>query len=766
MTKVKKTKCLKALLAVLMCALFIAGCSKKNAVQEVDADTVETEALEESTKEDEKTDTETEPDENDGELLSNGDFHDGMKSWDLYLTNGGDATFDVKDGQGIVTVEKSGELSYSVQAYCDGFSLKKGGVYELSFEMSSTKPLNMEARIQLNGGDYRSYVTARFNLSEEAQTLKRKFTMKEANDPAPRLCFNIGKPSGSKEMEDYRIALDNVSLRLIDGSKIEDEQKGDSAMNINLNQVGFLPKSRKTAVCRTANPGETYEIVDISNGNTVYSGKFSEAISAVASDETVCVADFSDFVTQGKYTLVKGEDKSYEFVIDEKVYDELLNKSFVFLYSQRCGVKVESEYAGMVAHPECHTGEAIIYGTETKKDVSGGWHDAGDYGRYVVPGAVTVNDLFLTYEDSRELWDGAAGDNTGIPESGNGVPDILDEARFELEWMLKMQDEKTGGVYHKVTCKQFPGFVMPQAEKEQLYLSPVSNTATGDFAAVMAKASILYKDYDSDFAKHCLKVAKDAWKYLEAIPSGAGFKNPDEIVTGEYPDGSDLDERYWASLELFKATGEEKYKAYFEESIAKGIKHGYGWELVSSYGNMAYLTLSEEDKKEELKNIVTEAIIKEADSIVSEVLKDGYMCNLGADKYEWGSNMNVCNRARMLLDAYRLSGEEKYYNGAYDQLSYLLGQNSISYSFVTGFGSLRPKNTHHRPSIATGYTVPGMVVGGPNSNLQDPYAEAALKGNPPAKCYVDNDQSYSTNEVTIYWNSPFTYLLSFIMNKK
>ena len=192
-------------------------------------------------------------------------------------------------------------------------------------------------------------------------------------------------------------------------------------------------------------------------------------------------------------------------------------------------VLLDVSLAGDFAHPVCHNTLARIYPTDRYIDVSGGWHDAGDYGRYVVPGAKTVADILLAYMHYPHAFD----DNLGIPESGNGIPDVLDEARYELEWLLKMQDKETGGVYHKVTGASFPGFVMPEDETEELILSPISLTATGDFAAVLAMAVPIYESLDLDFATKMKEAALFAWDYLAANKSFYGFMNPPSIATGE-----------------------------------------------------------------------------------------------------------------------------------------------------------------------------------------------------------------------------------------
>lgn len=734
--------------------------SEKETVSDVTNDVNEVLAETEEAKNEE--DDEEAPQVVGKNLLDNGDFHSEMSRWASYIAKGGNGVFTAPGGEGKVKVINSGKVNYAVQIYYDGFALKKGGVYEFKFDICSTIPRNIEARIQINGGDYHAYITNYYDISTDMTTYSTTFTMEEGSDPAPRLCINLGTPKDSEPLEEHIIRLDNVAVTLVDDSGIEKIEIEDRTVGINASQVGYLPNGYKTAVSSKVSTGDAFSIIDAS-GKEVYTGTFGDEKASIGAGERAHVADFSDLKTPGKYTIVSGDNTSYEFEIGDDIYNELLRKAFLFLYTQRCGIETTKELAGEFAHPICHDSQAVIYGTNKTKNVQGGWHDAGDYGRYVVPGVVTVADLFRTYSDATELWDSSFGDSIGIPESGNGIPDVLDEARFELDWLLQMQDETTGGVYHKISCYEFPGFVMPQEEKEQLVLSPISNTATADFAAIMADASVVYKDIDKNFADKCIKAAEKAWGYLEQSPIGVGYRNPDDILTGEYPDARDTDERYWAAVELFKATGNDKYKNYYSETISSYVMHGYGWAQISSYGNMSYL--NSDIKEDKYASIIKTDVMRKTDELFDTVSKDGYMCVLG-DDYSWGSNMTLCNNARILLDGYTLSGDDKYLKAAEAQLAYLLGQNPISYCYVTGFGSVSPVHVHHRPSMATGYVLSGMVVGGPNMNLEDPYAKAVLAGLPAAKCYVDNDQSFSTNEVTIYWNSPLVYLLSYYINRQ
>lgn len=749
----------RALCIVMAITLLAVGCGQNT------AEAVKEEAVEKTqseTQEIEAATEEADPNEENVNLLTNGDFHAGLEHWGTFITKGGVAEFETKDNKGVMNITNSGSENYGVQLYYDGFPLKMGGVYELSFEISSTIPRDMEVRIQINGGDYHPYTDGFYNLTEEKTTITCPFTMEEGTDPAPRLCFNLGTPTGQDKLEAHSVTIENVILKITDASNIVEAETKDESVACNTNQIGYLPKARKTVVIRSENPGTTFSIKD-ETGNVVYTGKLSSAIDSVYEGEIVYQGEFTEYEEPGVYTVWSEDgESSFPFTIGEDVYDSLKKDVFHMLYLQRCGMELSNDLAGDFAHPVCHNTEAVVYGTNEKKEVNGGWHDAGDYGRYVVSGVETVEDLFLAYEDCPDVWNGVDADALDIPESGNQIPDILDEAKYELDWLLKMQDETTGGVYHKVTCLEFPGFIMPQDETEQLVLAPISTTATADFAAIMAKASVIYEQYDSAFARECILSAEKAWTFLEQNENMASYHNPEEILTGEYPDGQDKDEKFWASVELYKVTGDTKYKTFMEDIMDKYILHGFGWASMGSYGNIAYMSMEESLKNPSYEKKMKEEIAAKADKYLSNATEDGYHVLLG-DGYNWGSNMTVCNAARQVLLAEEILGKQEYGNCAYDQLQYLLGENSLSTCFVTGYGSLSPKNPHHRPSMATGKLMTGMLVGGPDSALEDSLAKSVLADKPAAKCYIDSDQSYSTNEVTIYWNSPFLYLLSYEM---
>ncbi|MCL1820117.1 MAG: glycoside hydrolase family 9 protein [Oscillospiraceae bacterium] len=508
--------------------------------------------------------------------------------------------------------------------------------------------------------------------------------------------------------------------------------------NIHINQLGYRPDSPKQAVI--PDNASEFSLCRADDNSIVYSGIASDSLTSEAADETVRIADFSDFTQNGEYYIYAGEGRSYSFQINENPYGGLRKAILDFFHYQKCGMELD---AGVWSHPECHATTARAYDingdlTEDWKDVTGGWHDAGDYGRYIVPAAQTVAQLLLGYEMSNN------------PDS-----ELLDIVWFEIEWMLKMQDEATGGVYHKVTCRSFPPLdIMPQSETDTLYLSPMSVAATGDFAASMALASRFYPEQKDTL----LAAARRAWDWLQKNPDLPSFKNPRLVVTGEYGDDTTDDERFWAACELFAATGEEKFHDYIKSD---DLYAGLGWKHMGTYGLIAYLFNAGDNADPELTERMKAKLQAVCDDIMAKYSSEPYGVSLGTD-YDWGSNMEVGNNAMTLLIGDMLLGNTAgYTEAALDHMNYLLGKNALSQSYITGFGSKASAWPHHRPSVTTRQTVPGMVVGGPNSRVDDdPTLKRYCDGQPPMKCYVDHIDSYASNEITIYWNSPVYFVLA------
>ena len=705
-----------------------------------------------------------------GKKIIDLNFDDGGTSQFGSFKEGGEFYLANKDGMLDVKISNVGYVDYSNQAFWEGFALVEGCEYTYSFDIKSDIERQVEYRLQINGGDYHAYKGAYIRIGPEVTNFTVDFVMKDKSDPAPRLVFNMGfmdDMDKKNKPSEHHVYIDNICLQVKDptNAKAPEIEALPSYLNVAVNQAGYRPTDEKTVFVKTEKGKEDFYVVNAETGKIAWQGKLSETADDPASKSKVARGDFSGVNQPGTYYIYTAAGSSYTFPIGDDVYSALYKDALLMLYRQRCGVATDKAVAGEdFAHEACHTGEAKIFGTDRKKDVSGGWHDAGDYGRYVVSGAKTVADLLAAYEDY-----GVKADNMGIPESGNGTPDLLDEARFELDWMLKMQDEETGGVYHKVTGMKFPDMaVVPEKETEQMIIAPVSTTATGDFAAVMAKAAVIYKDIDPAFAAKAYEAAVKAWKYIADNNDTTGFTNPDGMSTGEYPDPNTLDERYWAATELYlaataEAGGAKKadadtYAAFIKNTVGdKNLKLGLGWTDMAMYAEYDLAKSGTEFAQQAAKRLLVEA-----DKLIAASANDRYYQSLGTNYY-WGSNMGIASNGELLYMASRVADEKTagaYKKAAAKQLDYLLGANAMGFSFVTGYGTFCPKNVHHRPSIAAGKAMPGMLVGGADNSLEDDYAKKMLKNEAPSMCYVDNDASFSTNEVTVYWNSPLIYILA------
>ena len=424
---------------------------------------------------------------------------------------------------------------------------------------------------------------------------------------------------------------------------------------------------------------------------------------------------------------------------------------------QRCGDKLDKSFAGGFSRENCHSSDAIVYGTQDKINVSGGWHDAGDYGRYVKTGAKGVADLLLAYKINPQYF----SDKMNIKESNNGMADILDEAKYELSWMLKMQTA-SGGVYKSVVSDKFAGYQAPEDDHSTLYVLPISTNATGSFAGVMGLSYVVFKDVDKDFANKCLEASKKAYEYLSLNTTMSDPLNPEGFDAGEYRDDSDLDERFYASMSLWNATGEQKYLDNAKELVAKDerVLLGLNWQTVGTYGEYLYLSNKDAKNDHDFYTKLYNHFMAQADNMLGFSNNDGYFLTL-SNNYNWGSNMDVSNNGMLLMLADNITPNDNYVDRAFDQLHYLLGRNSLNTSFVTGYGNSYPKNIHNRMVMAKKLELVGAMVGGPNRNLEDAIVKEKFnETNPPAKIYIDNNMSYSTNEVAVYWNSSVVFLIS------
>ncbi|PWT26390.1 glycoside hydrolase family 9 protein [Butyrivibrio fibrisolvens] len=542
-----------------------------------------------------------------------------------------------------------------------------------------------------------------------------------------------------------------------------------------MNQVGFTPDSSKKAVLDFG--GSEFNIKDL-NDKIVYEGKLSHFGTDEISGEDVSVADFSDFKEKGKYYVTSGDVRSTSFEIGEDVYDGLMKDICKCFYFLRCGDALSKEYAGQYYHEPCHMSKATVYGEDTEPvDVTGGWHDAGDYGRYSTAGAVAVAHILYGvrfFEDILKV-------EFNIPkvkcDKGN-LPDILAEVKVELDFLKKMQREN-GSVWHKVTTFCHAPFVMPEEDKEELFLFPVSSLATADIAAVFALAYSIYKDYDKAYADSLLEVSKKAYKWLKENPDELLFFNAEGSNTGQYDEAEDISNRFWAAASLYEVTGDKEYYEdikYQKDRLLSfdknATKKGYqgnvltclGWAEVAGLGSMSILLKNDGD---DLNKEIKKAFTGEADRLSSNAKKNGFGLCMEAKDFIWGSNMELLKYLMILtITDKKIEGKPEYKDAITSGLDYLLGCNSMDVSYVTGNGEKAFKNPHLRPTAVDDIEEPwpGLVSGGPNVGLQDERAKEVPAGSAPMKCYLDHIDCYSLNEITIYWNSPLVFVMAGMMS--
>jgi len=540
-------------------------------------------------------------------------------------------------------------------------------------------------------------------------------------------------------------------------------------MSIHYNQTGYDPKLPKKAIitgkgsnCMFLNERDigAWSSQADKKSNFV----LSEPVYDEASGDTVRVLDFSAVCEPGRYFIfADGEQALIE--IKEKPYHALSSALVKGLYYQRCGCELPEKYAGPYRHGACHLGKTVLVkdngeiDSNTVIDCAGGWHDAGDYGRYIAPAAATLGHLLYSYEFFPEAYK----DELNIPESGNGVPDILNECRYELEWMLKMQ-RADGGLYHKAATRHFAKFVMPEEDNDELFIFRVTHCSTAGFAASTAQASRVYRPFDAAFADKLLEAAKKAWDWMEANPVFEPFNNPPNFHSGAYGDSSCEDELFWASAELYSVTGEDRYMQALKKRVDTVDISKFGWRETAGFGALCCLFILKEKLEKNLFASIKERFLREADSFLAMTIKSGYGTALSAASYVWGSILPILNNAITMICACLLTKDEKYRNAALNQLDYLLGMNATGYSFVTGFGERPYRFPHHRPSYADGVDepVPGLVSGGPNKQNPDMVTKTLIPPQtPPAKFYIDYTSTASANEIAIYWNSPAVFVAAY-----
>lgn len=673
---------------------------------------------------------------------------------------------------------------------------------------------------------------------------------------------------------------------------------GSTKNFVSVNQIGYYPKLQKIAVLGD-NSGDIlhgatkislsgtygFDVIDAKTGKVAWSGTSTAPEYDADSDDNCCKLDFTEFQQEGRYYIqIKGQEwRSFEFNIGNDIYldksHNLLTNAMNYFYQNRSGVDIDDKYCTSGGEDGKGTGmghkgghktdtaaiqkiwkneySSIEEASSTYKSGSltanGGWYDAGDHGKYVVNGGIAIWTLQNMYERAilQSDYDKKFDDNSGIvvvPEAGNGVPDVLDEAAIELDWIADMKVVSSdtawgrydGLYYHKLHDHKWTGLATRPWDYETEWettriVKPPTLAATLNYAACAGQAARLWAPYNKKQAEDYLSSAidaynayKDHWYPYDKTPTThptLGCEccmeelNETSLYApmwhakggGPYGDNNVLDDAYWAACEIFasaSAMGNSAADTFKKEIDASeyaytcdtrmvggenkdGSFTSFNWGNTASCGSLT-LALHSELLSDSENTKIAAAITTAATDYVKCESEQGYGTPYKYDGpayndpnnldpaikikgYEWGSNSMVINNCIVMAYAYDLTGNVAYMNGVVSALDYLFGCNPLSFCYVTGYGTYHERNPHHRYwSYELDKTLPmapdGVLSGGPNAGLQDPYVRALgfVPGNtenPSQRCFVDSIEAWSTNEVTINWNAPLAWIASFMQDE-
>lgn len=676
----------------------------------------------------------------------------------------------------------------------NGLSLRKGEHYRLSVTVSGDPGGPMRALAQQGVDPWTPEGEIVRRLSPDKQTVSEDFTVGDSHDPA-QLTFQLGGAD-----ESWRFCLHAASLQ--SGQEPAAETAVAPTSAIRVNQLAYFPDGPKHATLVRKDPARVRWQLQSASGETVLKGSSKARGFDVSSELAVHDIDFSGFRASGDgYRLVVDGEASPPFSISSNAYGSLRADALGYFYKVRSGIEIKQDYAGEgYGRPAGHLGKSPnrgdtsvgcvdtrtarkVYGEAWscgyKLNVSGGWYDAGDFGKYVVNGGIAAAQLLGVYERALNQTRGrspALADAVArIPEAGNGIPDILDEARWELDFLMSMQvpegEPDAGMAHHKVHGTNWaasPSF--PHRDRELRVLHRPSTAATLNLAAAAAQGARLFLPFDREYSDRLLSAAVRAYHAAEANPALYAPYTDGSFGGGDYQDDDVSDEFYWAASELYLSTGDRiwldraKASPHWDGPVFQAA--GFDWRSVAALGRLHLASVPSKLPIRDLKTVQS-SVRDAAESYLRNQRTEAFGLMYSPGRFGWGSNHLVLQNMIVVATAYDITGDKRYLQAVRESMDYILGRNALGISYVTSYGTTFAQRQHSNmfaASIDPSYpAVPrGALAGGPNSGLADDYAISKLEGCAPQTCYVDDPRSFSTNEIAINWNAPLVWIASFL----
>ncbi len=607
-----------------------------------------------------------------------------------------------------------------------------------------------------------------------------------------------------------------------DGGDSSDIESDDDSDNVDFNdesvpgdyhykvdQFGYLPQAPKLAIISQAQkgqfspddfePGSEIEVRTWPENEAVYSGTI-EAWNNGREDaihgDIGWVFDFSEVTEPGSYRLYDVEKELYShlFRISDDVYRIVLIQAVRTYFYQREAFVKEEPYA------DVRWADAASFlndknarnvfdrsNADSERDVSGGWMDAGDYNKYITFLDGVVHLLLMSYQQRPDVW----VEDHNIPESGNDIPDLLDEINFEIEWMKKMQDED-GGVFIKAGDADYNSASPPSTHNFPRYYGMKCSSSSISLAAIFAHTAFIFRDIDGlkDQAEEIIPMAEAAWEWFQNNPKSDACDNG-EIKSGD-ADRTLVEQEQQAAraaMWLWAVTGKDAYHDYFKDNYQTFEKISTSWwgpyNLQDEDALLFYTSLPKADPA------VASAIVSSKKSGAADASfygwnlnSDLYMSSMPDWSFHWGhvTPRAVKGSMNMNMVEYQLNtqNDEAYQRRALETLHWFHGRNALGKVMLSNmyeFGAEDSVNEFYHSWFSDGSKwdsvltdigpAPGYLVGGPNKDYTGTTAPPANE--PPSKSYIDYnagwpDSSWEITENAIYYQAAYLRLLAYFVS--